>query len=80
MRVDDQLAERFVCTKCKQMGGKARRFAAPGTGFTRLLDLQHNRFIAVSCNYCGYTEVYNPVVLEGKKSRLGDILDLLFGS
>ena len=44
-----------------------------------MLDVQHNRFIAVSCENCGFTELYNPEMLEGK-SRLGDVLDVLFGS
>jgi predicted nucleic-acid-binding Zn-ribbon protein len=35
-------------------------------------------FLAVSCNRCGYTELYNPEILEGKDA-LGNILDLLFG-
>jgi predicted nucleic-acid-binding Zn-ribbon protein len=34
--------------------------------------------VSVSCRNCGYTEIYNPEVLEGKK-HLGSILDVLFG-
>ena len=78
MSVDDELANRFVCTKCKSSGGAVKRFAATGTGLSKLFDIQHNKFIAVSCQNCGYTEVYNPAILEGT-SRLGDVLDVLFG-
>jgi len=31
----------------------------------------------VSCKNCGFTELYNPEVLEGKRT-LGSILDVLF--
>ena len=78
MSVEIQLAQRFVCSKCRRTGGKAKRFAATGTGLTKLFDIQHQRFIAVSCNYCGYTEVCDPEPLEGR-SHLGDVLDILFG-
>ena len=79
MRIDEQLAGRFRCPKCKHRGGRSKRFAAPGTGISRLLDIQHNRYVAVSCLNCGYTEVYDPTILEGN-SRLGDVMDVLFGS
>jgi predicted nucleic-acid-binding Zn-ribbon protein len=78
MAVDDQIATRFVCSKCKSQGATTKRFSAAGTGISKLLDIQHNAFIAVSCRNCGYTEVYDPTVLEGKK-HLGTILDVLFG-
>jgi len=78
MKADDLLASRFVCSKCKRAGGRAKRIAATGTGFSRLLDIQHNHFVAVSCNNCGYTELFNPEILEGKRN-LGAVIDILFG-
>ncbi|MCM3718050.1 zinc ribbon domain-containing protein [Fictibacillus phosphorivorans] len=50
-----------------------------GSGLSKLLDIQHNHFLFVSCMNCGYVEVYNPDVLEGKKGQLSSILDILFG-
>ncbi|HEX5131339.1 MAG TPA: zinc ribbon domain-containing protein [Candidatus Krumholzibacteria bacterium] len=79
MSIDEQMAARFVCSKCNGQGARTKRFSAAGTGVTKILDIQHNQFVAVSCNNCGYTEIYNPEVLEGKK-HLGSILDVLFGS
>jgi len=78
MALEDQLATRFVCGKCKGQGGNTKRISAPGTGLSKLLDIQHNQFVLISCRNCGYTEVYDPAVLEGKK-HLGSILDVLFG-
>jgi predicted nucleic-acid-binding Zn-ribbon protein len=76
--LEDQFATRFRCEKCESAGGTVKRFAASGTGLSKLLDIQHNQFIAVSCRNCGYTEIYNPEVLEGKR-QLGNVLDVLFG-
>ena len=44
-----------------------------------MMDIQHNKFIAVSCVCCGYTEFYNPEVLERQGIGM-DVLDVLFGS
>jgi len=74
LKLEEQLESRFVCAKCKHKGGEARRIA---TGLSKLLDIQHNQYIVVSCGNCGYTEMYNPRVLEGNRS-LGTILDALF--
>jgi hypothetical protein len=78
MSLEEQFSARFVCGKCKGTGGRTKRIAVGGTGISKLLDIQHNQFIAVSCLHCGYTEVYNPEILEGKR-HLGSILDVLFG-
>ena len=77
MGVDEKLAQRFVCCKCNNKGGLAKRIAATGTGISKLFDIQHNKFIAISCHRCGYTEFFNPAILEGH-SRIGDILDVVF--
>lgn len=76
-RVDDLLASKFVCAKCKSRGAKADRVAMSGTGFSRFLDIQQFRFVFLSCQNCGYTEVYNLRVLEGK-DNLGTFIDVLF--
>ncbi len=77
MSIEDQIANRFRCAKCKNTGGKTRRIAATGTGISKLFDIQHNQFILVSCRNCGYTETYDPGVLEGNR-HLGNIFDILF--
>lgn len=79
MRLDEQIAQRFSCPKCKHRGAKVKRISTTGTGFSKLFDIQHNKFIVVSCQYCGFTEFYNPEFIEGK-SHLGSILDFILGS
>ena len=79
LTLDERLAEKFVCGRCNQRGAHAKRIAATGTGLSKVFDIQHNQFICLSCKSCGFTEFYNPDILEGKRN-LGTILDLLFGS
>jgi predicted nucleic-acid-binding Zn-ribbon protein len=78
MSLEEQLGTRFVCAKCKTHGAKVKRISAAGTGISKIFDIQHNQFVTASCTHCGYTEIYNPEVLEGKR-HLGSILDVLFG-
>lgn len=78
MRLEDEIGHRFICAKCKSSGATVKRIAASGTGLSRMFDIQHNTFIAASCRNCGYTEIYNPEVLEGK-DKTGAIIDILFG-
>lgn len=78
MKLEDQMATRFTCGKCDGSGATVKRIATSGAGLSKLLDIQHNQFIMLSCRNCGYTETYNPEVLEGKR-QLGNILDVLFG-
>lgn len=78
MTLDQRLAEQFLCVKCNNRGAKVKRIATTGTGLSKMFDIQNNTFIAVSCHYCGYTEIYNPEILEGRDDA-GTILDILFG-
>lgn len=76
-RVDTMLAAKYICPKCKHHGAKVERLAMSGTGLSRLLEVQNKRYAFVSCQNCGYTEVYNLRTLEGK-DNLGSLLEVLF--
>ncbi len=76
-KVEELLAKKFVCPKCGQRGAHAERLAMSGAGLSRLFEIQHHRYSFVSCNNCGYTEVYDLSTLEGKDD-VGTILDVLF--
>ncbi len=75
--VKQQLADAFICAKCHQHGAHVERLAMSGTGLSRLMEIQPYRYAFVSCNNCGYTEIYNLKTLEGK-DNLGTLLDVLF--
>jgi len=76
---EGELASAFVCEKCNQAGGHVERLAMSGTGISRLLEIQPYRYAYVSCNNCGYTEIYNLKILEGKDD-LGTFLEVLFAN
>ena len=78
MSLEDQLGTRFVCAKCKTSGAIVKRISAAGAGISKIFDIEHNQFVTASCTNCGYTVIYNPEGLEGKR-HLGSILDVLFG-
>ena len=76
--LEEQFSRRFKCPKCSGTGADTKRIATTGAGLSKIFDIEHNQFVTVSCRNCGYTEVYNPEMLEGKKT-LGSILDVLWG-
>ena len=76
-KADQQLASAFVCEKCHHHGGQVERLSMSGTGISRLLEIQPYRYAFVTCPNCGYTEIYNLKVLEGKDD-LGNILEIIF--
>lgn len=68
------MKEHKGCMKCGSTEASQKEVAMTGTGLSKMFDLQHNQFVVVSCNNCGYSEFYN------KKSSTGsNILDLFFG-
>ena len=77
MNVQQIFEQQFDCPKCKNTGAKVDKLAMSGTGLSRFLDIQMNRFAFVSCLNCGFTEIYNLKTLEGN-SNLGDLIDILF--
>jgi predicted nucleic-acid-binding Zn-ribbon protein len=76
-KLEDILAEDFVCSRCKNEGAIVQKVAMPGVGLSRFIDVQHHRYVFVSCDYCGHSEVFNLTVLEGKDD-LGTFFDALF--
>jgi predicted nucleic-acid-binding Zn-ribbon protein len=64
-----------VCAKCKHREPRIERIAATGTGLMRI---SAKHFVALSCENCGYTELFNLTVLEGR-TDLENFLRGLFG-
>ena len=78
LTLDEKLAEKFKCPKCRSKKAEIQKIAVTGTGISKILDIQHNTYISVSCQKCGFTEFYNADVLENP-STAGTIIDLLWG-
>jgi len=75
--VDHTLAREFVCDRCGERGAHVERLTMSGTGLSRLFEVQTYRYIFVSCDNCGYTDVYDLRTLEGRDD-LGTFLEVLF--
>ena len=81
MKVGDEIAARFRCPKCGNNGAIVKKLAMTGANLLdRWLNWQRNKYYFVTCSNCGYTEVYDAEILDGKKGKLADLLDLIFGS
>mgnify|MGYP006307936315 FL=1 len=74
---DDALAREFVCDRCGERGAHVERLTMSGTGLSRLFEVQPYRYAFVSCNNCGFTDVFDLQTLEGK-DNLGTFLEILF--
>ncbi len=77
--LEQMIREKYKCSKCGTRQCRTKEVAMTGTGLSKIFDIQHNHFLFVSCEGCGYVEVYDPNVLYGKRGMLGSILDGLFG-
>jgi predicted nucleic-acid-binding Zn-ribbon protein/peroxiredoxin len=66
--------ERFSCGKCGFDECERGEIATAGGLLSRLFNLQHKKFAAVSCRSCGYTELY-----KRTGGSLGNVVDFLAG-
>ncbi len=76
-QIEDMLAEQFSCRHCHGHGAHVERLSMSGTGLSRLFEVQPYRYAFVSCKNCGYTEIFNLRMLQGKDD-VGLFLDILF--
>lgn len=80
LTLEEQISHQFKCSKCKHEECRIKEVAMTGTGLSKMFDIQHHHFLFVSCENCGFVEMYDPNVLHSKsKGSLGTILDILFG-
>lgn len=73
---DEELARTFRCSRCRSSGGRVKRIATTGDGFSRLLDYQNHEFIVASCLFCGIVQMFDPEIIDAASSGW-PILDVL---
>jgi|TARA_B110000263_G_scaffold238950_1_gene240697 predicted nucleic-acid-binding Zn-ribbon protein len=64
--------QNYECSNCKKSEYSTGEIRTTGSGISRFLNLQNNKFATVSCKNCGYTDFYK--VDSG--SKWGNVLDL----
>ena len=48
----------YQCIKCPSTEATTGEIRTTGSGFSRFLNLQNQKYAALSCADCGYTEFY----------------------
>lgn len=64
--------KQYVCDKCEWTSYSADQFQATGGNFAKIFDVQNKKFITISCDRCGYTELY-----KSNTSTGWNVLDFL---
>ncbi|HJO81765.1 MAG: zinc ribbon domain-containing protein [SAR202 cluster bacterium] len=64
---------KYACDKCSGTRYEAGEIRTTGSGLSRFLNLQNQKFATVSCSDCGYTEVYR----LNASGKIGNIFDVL---
>ena len=63
----------YSCEKCDSTNFEEGKISTTGSGLSKFLNMQNNRFVTISCTKCGYTELF-----KGDKSGvLSNIFDVL---
>lgn len=68
----DYEKRQYVCPKCGCTRYEGDQFQATGGGFAKVFEVQNKRFVTITCEDCGYTELYKSDTSLGM-----NILDLL---
>ena len=50
--------ETYSCLKCNHKEYESGQFQATGGTFSKLFNIQNQKFTTISCTICHYTEIY----------------------
>ena len=62
----------YQCTKCENTTYKTGELRTTGSGLSRFLNLQNQKYATVACEKCGYTDMYR---VDGG-GAMGNIFDI----
>ncbi|WP_049971536.1 zinc ribbon domain-containing protein [Haladaptatus cibarius] len=62
------------CPKCSHTQASTDSISTTGGGLSKMFDIQTKKFTVVSCENCGYSELYKDVGNRGS-----DVVDVFFG-
>ena len=62
--------QQYSCTKCGGTDYRSGKLRTTGSGLTRFLNIQNQKYVTASCTECGYTELYR---VDG--SGIGNVVD-----
>jgi predicted nucleic-acid-binding Zn-ribbon protein len=62
----------YTCARCGNTGAESTQISTTGGWISRFFNFQANKFIALSCTACGYSELYK------RRAGFGEnLLDIL---
>jgi predicted nucleic-acid-binding Zn-ribbon protein len=64
----------WQCVKCGNDEYAVDEMRTTGGFLAKMFDVQNKRFSTVSCEQCGYTEIY-----RAESSQLGNVFDFFTG-
>ena len=62
--------QQYSCAKCRGKNYRSGELRTTGSGLTRFLNVQNQKYATVACTQCGYTDLYR---LDG--SGVGNVID-----
>ncbi|MFP6679474.1 MAG: zinc ribbon domain-containing protein [Dehalococcoidia bacterium] len=62
----------YSCDKCNSTTYQSGELRTTGSGLSRFLNLQNQKYVTVACTECGFTELYR----QGGGGLGGNILDI----
>ncbi len=74
MSSEPESVKSFTCPKCSNTSFETGEIRTTGSGLSRFLDFQNQKFAHITCDSCGYTEFF-----KRRGGRAGNILDLFTG-
>ena len=77
--LEGKITARFSCARCEHKKCKTKRVAMTGSGLSRLLDVQKEFYLALTCQQCGLTNFYDLNLLEERGGISDAVFDLMFG-
>ena len=62
----------FTCDKCGAKTYDAGELRTTGSGISRFLNLQNQKYATIACTECGFTELYR----LGGSGAIGNVFDI----
>jgi uncharacterized protein len=65
---------KYVCPKCGSRDYDTEIISTTGGIFSRIFNLQHKKFTALTCKRCTYTELY-----KTESNKIENVFDFITG-
>ena len=74
MQNEPETINQYKCPQCQNESYETGTIRTTGGGLSRFLDVQNQQFSHITCENCGYTELF-----KRRSGKAGNILDMFLG-